>query len=250
VERLLGAGGNAPTCSYRLDGVNVIMNYSSGSCETGEAWSVPNDTVLLIRIYPKPRTHLADLRMDLSRFEKRPDIAQASLYVNEEDGITLVASGDEVTGVYYGPAASDRKLRCPTRAEDIFPPDVPEELRPRLLERLNQFVEYSRTKQFEKLYGLYLPEVAVRFFPARDARGFAEWARSLGELREWIENWVDFKPGGLIGFDSEAYGKAWRISGLATTLESGKVVQSYRNTQVVLKGGEWYFVDLFRLAPL
>src|SRR5437762_9788196 len=66
--------------------------------------------------------------------------------------------------------AGDEYLRCPGYDGISYSSDIPRELRPRLLERLNQFVRYSFAGEFEKQYELYLPEFAAKMFAAKNKK--------------------------------------------------------------------------------
>jgi hypothetical protein len=147
----------------------------------------------------------------------------------------------------YGPASGDEYLRCPGYDGIHYSSSLPKELRPRLLQRLNQFVEYSLARQFEKQYQLYFPEFALEMFPVKNKREFGVWALSSGAFEE---TWIEFKPKSITETEDKTYGKVYEVFGRAKTSEGGKTVESYRRTRVITKDGEWYFVDLFWLIPL
>ncbi|MEK6289147.1 MAG: hypothetical protein AABO57_25830 [Acidobacteriota bacterium] len=224
------------------------FNYSAGDCNSGRgAWDVPLDTVTWITVYSKPRPRLSDLNIDESKFEKRKAIGDTLLYINQEEGVSMEVWQGAVMSFNYGPTAKDEHLRCPAKDQDTIFSDVPEASRTRLLERLNQFVEYSRTEQYEKQYELFLPKLAAKMFPVRNKQEFGKWVRTQEGFRE---SWIEFKPRSITEIEDDTYGKVYLIYGLAKTSEGGKIVESSRTTKAVIKGGEWYLIDLFRLAPL
>jgi len=75
------------------------------------------ETVLRIIVYPKPKPRLSELPIDMSQFKKRKEghVESVVSYVNEEEYLTIQVYEDTnaVKGLYYGPAAKDRHLRCP-----------------------------------------------------------------------------------------------------------------------------------------
>ena len=91
-----------------------------------------------------------------------------------------------------------------------------------------------------------MPEFGAKMFPAKNKREFAEWVRRSGAFKE---TWLEFKPTSITVLKDKTYGKLYHVFGLAKTSDSGNVVESYRTTRMVLKGREFYFVDLFNLMP-
>ena len=249
VEALLGEGTNECKCSYYREDMNIFFVYSSGNCESGGSggWNIAPDTVIRFTIYPKPNPKMSDLSINESEFEKREDIGDLLLYVNAKEGFSLDVQRGLVTSLNYGPAEGDEYLRCPGFDGVHYDSSIPRELRPQLLERLSQFVRYSFAGEYEKQYELYLPEFAAKMFPAKNKREFAKWVRKSGAF---AETWLEFKPKSIDEMEDETYGKRYDVFGLAKTSDAGKVVESYRRTRMVLKGGEFYFVDLFNLMPL
>lgn len=158
----------------------------------------------------------------------------------------MEVQGGLVMSLSYEPAAGDEYLRCPGYDGIHYSSSIPGELRSRLLERLNQFVRCSIAGLYENQYELYLPEFAAKMFPAKNKREFAEWVRNSGAFKE---TWIEFKPRSIYVGEDKTYGKLYDIFGLAKTSDGGRVVESYRTTRMVSKGGELYFVDLFNLTP-
>jgi len=228
--------------------MNIFFVYSSGDCESGRSvWNIAPDTVIRFTIYPKEKPKLSDLHIDESKFEKKQDIGDALIYVDRDGGFSMDVQQGAVMSYSYGPSAGDEYLRCPGYDGISFSSSIPTELRKRLLARLNQYVECSLARDFEKQYELYLPEFSAKMFPAKTKREFADWARRSGAFNEM---WLEFKPQSIDETDDKTYGKLYEVFGLARTLREGMVVKSYRKTQLVMKGKELYFVDLFQLVPL
>jgi len=117
VERLLGPPMTPGGITYDLktDRVNVV--YSAGTCrEAGAQWNVPRGTVIGITVYPQMRLMLADLKIDLNRFEKfiNPHVGDRVSYSDKEEGIAIDAtSNGEVISLEYFARPKDSPLRCP-----------------------------------------------------------------------------------------------------------------------------------------
>ena len=128
VEKILGL----PTpdsvahhaADYKTKDGKVFILYSSGPCNTkpSNGWNVPELTVILISFYPNVAPKLRDLRLDLKKFEKRPDpeILNEIYYTDELNGISLtVDSGDPETviGFRYFPESKYDYLKCSSRSK-------------------------------------------------------------------------------------------------------------------------------------
>jgi hypothetical protein len=232
-----------------LEDVNVFFSYSSGDCDSGGSgdWNVPAGTVLKFTVHPKPNPRLADLKLDMTKFKQVPSghVIDIISYLHIEEGLLLEVDRGRVNGFYYGPAAADESMRCPDYQGISFSSDIPKDLRQPLLERLNLFVEYSQTRQYEKLYELYVPESTAKMFSAKNKQEFAKVMRSSETSGV---DWVEFKPLQVWSAQDDAYGKAYDVFGVAKTVEHGRAVESYRKTRAVIRGKEWYLVEIFRLA--
>ena len=255
VEALLGQGTGAHKDSYYLDDMNIFFSYASGDCESGGSgnWNIPSDTVIRFTIYPKPNPKLSDLRIDESKFEKRPNTGDGLIYVDNREGLGIAVQRGVVNSFDYGPAAGEEYLRCPGYDGISYSASIPKELRHRILQRLDQFVNYSLGREYEKQYLLFLPEVAAKMFPGKNAQEFGEWARNSGDSGnpgDLHELFVEFKPSSITESEDKTYGKVYEVFGLAVTSTGGKTLQSSRTTEVVMKNNVLYFVDLFRLIPL
>lgn len=127
VEKLLGS----PTplsvakyaAGYRGNEGKVNVLYSTGLCNVNpdHGWNVTEFTVISISYYPDHPPRLADLKIDRSKFERRPDPATlgSDFYTNEVDGIALTVdtSDNTVTRFQYFPASKDDYLMCKNLAE-------------------------------------------------------------------------------------------------------------------------------------
>lgn len=127
VEKLLGPptpeSKAQDAAIYRTENERVFVLYSTGSCEVkpSNGWSVPTGTVISISVEPKSKPKFADIKLDESNFEKRPDpeVRYFTYYTNERDGVSIEVNTDEgvVTAFRHGPAAKDRHLRCSTTSD-------------------------------------------------------------------------------------------------------------------------------------
>lgn len=124
VERLVGPPMTPGGITYDLktDRLNVV--YSAGSClDAGAQWNVPRGTVIGIIAYPQTRLILADLKIDLNRFEKFINshvVGGRVSYSNKEEGIGIEAtSNGEVISIQYFPRANDSDLRCPGTSSSL-----------------------------------------------------------------------------------------------------------------------------------
>jgi len=127
VEKILGLPKPASVArhaaDYKTKDGKVFILYSSGPCniKPSNGWSVPELTVIQISFYPNVAPKLRDLRLDLKKFEKRPDpeILNEIYYTDEADGISLtVDSGDPETviGFRYFPESKYDYLKCSSRS--------------------------------------------------------------------------------------------------------------------------------------
>lgn len=132
VERLIGKP-NAMYDRYEFENELVSITYSRETCAEGAQWNVPRDTVTQVSIVPKQRLRLADLQLDLSRYERiqDPAVQVHTYYANREEGIRYdVLEGVRednglIMNIYYEPAAEDRHLRCPDSTPQVTGGDCP-----------------------------------------------------------------------------------------------------------------------------
>jgi hypothetical protein len=117
VERLLGSStGEPPT--YYLSENTVYVQYSKCRCGDKckeDEWNVAPGTVLLISVEVKGLVKLADLKLDLSDFQKEPgdyDLPDHFYYVNRKQGLSIEVGRGYVGSYTYGPPAKEYHRRC------------------------------------------------------------------------------------------------------------------------------------------
>ncbi len=115
-------------------------------------------------------------------------------------------------------------------------------MRARLIERLNSYVEYERTKQYEKLYDLLFESVAKPSSLSREEyvtaskKTFAEGYRT---------NLLKFKPTNTLDFSPDNENKSsYQIFGVAKVDDGEEVYVT--NAAIIARwiNGEWYFSSL------
>ena len=134
------------------------------------------------------------------------------------------------------PASSQTKEQ--KKEQKVFAA-IPENLRARLVERLNLYVEYERTKQYEKLYDLTLESVATANPLSRNEyvniskKAIAERHRSV---------LLKFKPTSTLNFaldDKDA--PIYQIFGTAKVDDGEEIYEINAAIDARLINGEWYF---------
>jgi hypothetical protein len=137
-------------------------------------------------------------------------------------------------------------LATPALAQDVdvekkFAP-VPGNVRARLLERLNQFLEYDRTAQYEKKYDLFSDnflttlkwkkEDYVKLMQEREAKGKSE-------------KLLDFKVSRVekLSLDDSLEHTTFKIYGRLKYLKGKKTKSEERLLDASYQNGDWYFSD-------
>jgi hypothetical protein len=121
VRKLLGSPGDPGQLRdrYYFDKEMVEFMYSDGYCEKDGpgGWNVAEGTIIRIIIKPEKKLKLSDLKIDLSKFEKREDTHLEGIfyYVNDEDGIVITETNGRVKAIRYVPMAKDEYLACPDK---------------------------------------------------------------------------------------------------------------------------------------
>jgi hypothetical protein len=121
VEKLLGPSADSCRCLYKTEHEIIHIQYSDYSCEDdSRGWDVPLDTVLLINVSPKTEVRLADLKLDLTKYQKTDNKFSPgmSFYTHEDGSIFIIVTGtDELVGsINYQPTKNDEKsCRCQQR---------------------------------------------------------------------------------------------------------------------------------------
>lgn len=121
---------------------------------------------------------------------------------------------------------------------------IPQHLRASLVERLNLYVEYERTKQYERLYDLSLESVAT---PKRlDREAFVK-ASKMGIAKGYRSVLLKFKPISIVDLSVENEGLVrYHISGISKEMDhKGRVYERQTAIEVRWIGGDWYFSGLW-----
>jgi hypothetical protein len=117
-KRLLGIP-KCETNSYDFKDERAFIWFSEKACVDG--WNVPPGTVTSIEVFPKQKSHLADLGIDIGRFRKQVSQSEydSDSYIDKEEGLVIAAYPDgEVKSISYIPAAKDNYLRYPNSLAD------------------------------------------------------------------------------------------------------------------------------------
>jgi len=143
--------------------------------------------------------------------------------------------------VIFAPAHSQTKEQ--KRVEKVFA-SVPQNLRAGLIERLQLYVEYERTQQYEKLYDLSLESVGVPITLDREA--YVE-ATKKGIAKGYLSILLKFKPTWVIDLSVESENLVrYHISGISKEMDhKGKVYERETAIEVRWINGDWYFSGLW-----
>ena len=124
VEKILGIPTPDSKASdaafYKTTSERVFILYSTGPCDThpGYSWNAPRGTVIHVSVEPNTKPKFADIKLDESKFKKRPDpeLLDYTSYTNEDEGISIEVNTIEgvVTAFNYWPTSKDDSLRCST----------------------------------------------------------------------------------------------------------------------------------------
>ncbi len=125
-----------------------------------------------------------------------------------------------------------------TKEEKVFAA-VPQHLRARLIERLNLYIEYERTKQYEKLYDLLWESVATPTNLSRDAYVEASKRTIAKGYRSVL---LKFKPTDtlVLSLNDEDQGR-YDIWGTARVDDGEKIYEKNAAIEARWINGEWYF---------
>jgi hypothetical protein len=128
-------------------------------------------------------------------------------------------------------------VRAQERSENVFE-TVPLEARPRLVERLREYVTYERTRQYEKVYEL--------LYERDDKNAGKEVYSKLRVQTEGRRGVIqEFAPTSILGITLNA-GDAptFSLTGQAKVLLKGRTVKKEMSISARLQDGEWYFSEL------
>jgi hypothetical protein len=121
VRRLLGKpviGGDGALELFDREEGHVHVRYAQQPCEQGLPadwgnWNVAKDTVINVYITLSKDLRLSDLKIrNLKSLKWYTDESGATYYHDKLKGIEYQVVGDLITAITYGPAGSDRMLRC------------------------------------------------------------------------------------------------------------------------------------------
>ena len=134
------------------------------------------------------------------------------------------------------PASSQTKEQ--KKEQKVFAA-IPENLRAKFVERLNLYVEYERTKQYEKLYDLLLESVATSNVLSRDEYVNAR-KKAIAEKRQSIL--LKFKPISTLKIslddkDTDIY----EVFGTGKVDDGEEIYEINAEIDARLINGEWYF---------
>ena len=123
------------------------------------------------------------------------------------------------------------------RVENVFK-TVPLESRPRLVERLREYVTYERTRQYEKLYDL--------LYERNDKNAGKEvYSKSRLEAEARWGIIQEFTPTFIVNITlNEGDAPTFSVTGQAKVLLKGRTVKKEMTLNARLQDGEWYFSEL------
>jgi len=123
------------------------------------------------------------------------------------------------------------------RTQNIFE-TVPLDSRPRLVERLSEYVTYERTRQYEKLYEL--------LYERNDKNAGKEvYSKSRVEAEGRRGVVQEFTPTSIIGTTiNEGDPPTFSLRGEAKVFLKGRTVKKEMSISARLQDGEWYFSEL------
>ena len=123
------------------------------------------------------------------------------------------------------------------RTENVFE-TVPLASRPRLVERLREYVTYERTQQYEKLYELLYDRNDKNAGKEVYLKSRVETEGRRGVIQE-------FTPTSILGITlNEGDAPTFNLTGQAKVLLKGRTVKKEMSINARLQDGEWYFSEL------
>lgn len=123
------------------------------------------------------------------------------------------------------------------RTENVFE-KVQLELRPRLIERLKEYVTYERTRQYEKLY---------EFLYERNAKdgGKEVYSKSREGAEDRRGVIQEFTPTSILDITlKEGDAPTLSLTGQAKVFLKGRTVNKELSIEARFHDGEWYFSEL------
>ena len=125
------------------------------------------------------------------------------------------------------------------RTENVFE-KVPLELRPRLIERLEEYVTYERTRQYVKLYELLYDRNDTNAGKEVYSKSRAEAEARRGVIQE-------FTPTFILDITlNDGDAPTLSLTGQAKVFLKGHTVKKEMSLEARLHDGEWYFSELLK----
>jgi hypothetical protein len=116
VKRILGVTTcNPPDEIYDLGDEKVRIEFTKYPCHRAytKFWDVPVGTVIIIERYLKKPITIAELGVDVSKYEiATTDMIDMNIYSSEEEGMSFYALKDQVREIFYMPTKEDSHLQC------------------------------------------------------------------------------------------------------------------------------------------
>jgi len=122
---------------------------------------------------------------------------------------------------------------------------VPEQLRIRLVERLNLLVEYQRKQQWDKLYDL----LSELYTQGQSKEQFIKHRTNL-QSQGMIDKLIDFTPKSIAVHNDSADHGEWTIFGCAKLSENGRIRNLYASVTAWRERGDWFFSDIGVITPI
>lgn len=129
VERLFGSpqASKGVASTFQLKDGRLRVFYSNGFCRRPNTndWNVPPDTVVTLTFEPRGELKLAELKLDMPKYERAvdPHVQSAVHYYNRKAGIRistrLEKEGEEVHSITYEPTEKDLHLRCEKSSQTL-----------------------------------------------------------------------------------------------------------------------------------
>ncbi len=116
---------------------------------------------------------------------------------------------------------------------------IPEPLRPPLIEKLNLYIKYQQTRQYDKLYDLLSDSAIAKVYHSQSKVDFVK-AYQRGDAECRSSKLVEFKPTDtdkIEGDNTDVY----LIYGDAKFSEEGKLIEKRIIIESQLQNGYWYF---------
>jgi len=122
VEAELGApsSGKEYILIYDTPEERITVSYGGAKKSATDKcrWDIPNDTVFNFLLAPKKKFRLADVNIDLTKYQKQKalEMVQDYYYYNENEGVTIttrIVEGEEILlSIERGPDAAQKKTYC------------------------------------------------------------------------------------------------------------------------------------------